>query len=125
MYAAGSGHGGVVGALLEHGGAELDARDVEGWTALMYAAASGQAAVAAQLVEAGADATLRATGDEWEGKTALEMAEAPAEKHSWESDEESDEEEPLELQSDDDDPVKRRQRAIARLKDGRGSSAAG
>jgi hypothetical protein len=36
-----------------------------------------------------------------------------------------DEEEPLELQSDDDDPVKRRQRAIARLKDGRGSSAAG
>ena len=36
-----------------------------------------------------------------------------------------DEEEPLELQSDDDDPVKRRQRAIARLKDGRGPSAAG
>ena len=36
-----------------------------------------------------------------------------------------DEEEPLELQSDDDDPVKRRQRAIARLKDGRESSAAG
>ena len=36
-----------------------------------------------------------------------------------------DEEEPLELQSDDDDPVKRRQRAIARLKDGRGSRAAG
>ena len=36
-----------------------------------------------------------------------------------------DEEEPLELQSDDDDPVKRRQRAIARLKDGPESSAAG
>ena len=35
-----------------------------------------------------------------------------------------DEEEPLECQSDDEDPVKLRQRAIARLKDGRGGSSA-
>ena len=74
--AAFKGHGGVVGALLEHGGAELDAVDDEGLTALMYAAESGRAAVAAQLVEARADATLRATGGDDEGKTALEMAEA-------------------------------------------------
>ena len=46
-----------------------------GYTALMIAATNGQAAVAAQLVEAGADATPRATGDEYEGMTALEIAE--------------------------------------------------
>merc|ERR1711969_501884 len=76
MLAAAFGHGGVVGALLEHGGAELDAVDSDGMTALMLAAESGQAAVAAQLVEAGADATLRPTGGDHEGKTALEIAEA-------------------------------------------------
>ena len=77
MWAARWGRGGIVGALLEHGGAELDAADNDGVTALMGVALKGQAAVAAQLVEAGADATLRATGgDEWEGKTALEIAEA-------------------------------------------------
>ena len=77
MLAAKYGHCGVVGALLEHGGAELDAVDSDGWTALMIAAVGGQAAVAAQLVEAGADATPRATGGTDEGKTALEMAEEP------------------------------------------------
>ena len=71
MHAAGEGRGGVVGALLEHGGAELDAVSSDGWTALMFAAIHGHAAVAAQLVEAGADATLRATGGDHEGKTAL------------------------------------------------------
>ena len=77
MAAADYGHGGVVGALLEHGGAELDAVDNQGMTALMIAAGNGEAAVAAQLVEAGADATPRATrGSIYEGKTALEIAEA-------------------------------------------------
>ena len=47
-------------------------------TALLWAAESGQAAVVAQLVEAGADATLRATGGPREGKTALEIAEDPS-----------------------------------------------
>ena len=60
-----------MGALLEHGGAELDAVDNIGQTALMLAAISGKAATTAQLVEAGADATLRSNG----GKTALEIAE--------------------------------------------------
>ena len=78
MWAARWGRGGIVGALLEHGGAELDAADNDGVTALMGVALKGQAAVAAQLVEAGAGATLRATGGgpDWEGKTALEIAEA-------------------------------------------------
>ncbi len=75
MWAAYKGHGGVVGALLEHGGAELDAVDSQGMTALMRAANWGEAAVAAQLVEAGADATLRATCGDHEGQTALEIAE--------------------------------------------------
>ena len=66
----------MVGALREHGGAERDAVNWHGLTALMVAAIRGQAAVAAQLVEAGADATLRATGGDNEGKTALEIAEA-------------------------------------------------
>ena len=49
MCAAYNGYGGVVGALLEHGGADLDAVDYEGKTALMWAALHGRAAVAAQL----------------------------------------------------------------------------
>ena len=67
MHAAMAGHGGVVGALLKHGGADLDAVDSDGHTALTWAARNGRAAVAAQLIEAGADATLRATGGDWEG----------------------------------------------------------
>ncbi len=74
MEAAQKGHGGVVEALVKHGGAELDAMDDHGWTALMWTAEYGHAAVATQLVEAGADATLRATGGGHQGKTALEIA---------------------------------------------------
>ena len=76
LVEAARGHGGVVGALLKHGGAELDAVDNDGRTALMHAVANGRAAIAAQLVEAGADATLRATGGWARGKTALEIAKA-------------------------------------------------
>ena len=71
--------------LLRRHGANLDAKDWTGSTALMGAARYGHAAVAAQLVEAGADATLRATGGPhegkgiYEGKTALEIAEAKGE----------------------------------------------
>ena len=43
------GHGGVAGALLEHGGVELDAVDRGGRTALMWVAFNGRAAVVAQL----------------------------------------------------------------------------
>ena len=64
--------------LLQHGGADLDTVSNScGLTVLMLAAQSGQVAVAAQLVEAGADATLRATGGH-SGKTAPEIGgEAP------------------------------------------------
>ena len=75
MSAASWGHGGVVGALLEHVEKGLDAVDDYGWTALMWAAFHGHAAIAAQLVKAGGDATLCATGGNHEGKTALEIAE--------------------------------------------------
>ena len=70
------GRGGALGALLEHGGADLDAVDRVGTTALMRAALYGEAVVAAQLVDAGADATPRAIGGEFQGMTALEIAEA-------------------------------------------------
>ena len=76
MYSAKNGHGGVVGALLKHGGVKLDAVDNNGITALMCAAWSGRPTVVAKLVEAGADTTLRVTGGDWEGRTALEVAEA-------------------------------------------------
>ena len=90
MRGAIQGRGGVVGALLEHGGAELDAVDSDGQTALMYAV-NDRAEIARLLLEAGADATLRATGGDWEGMTALELVEESRrwkdEKISWESDE--------------------------------------
>ena len=45
----------------------------------MFAAYNGQAECARLLLEAGADASLRATGGDWEGKTALELAEEEGE----------------------------------------------
>ena len=73
--AAGLGHGSVVGALLEHGGADLDTVNSSGYTALIWAAWSGHANCVEALLTAGADRTLRATGGEDEGKTALDIAE--------------------------------------------------
>ncbi len=72
------GHADTVAALLE-GGAAVDAVARDGWTALMRAAYSGKAECARLLLEAGADASLRATRGESEGKTALELAE----EQSW------------------------------------------
>ena len=70
------GHAGAVSALVRLG-ADLDARDGNGWTALIWAAANGQVECARALLAGGADRTLRRS----DGKTALEMAEAygPAE----------------------------------------------
>ena len=47
----------------------------DGHTPLMCAAIKGHAAIARQLVDAGADAALRATDSYYEGKTALEITE--------------------------------------------------
>ena len=62
-----------VAALLRDGSA-VDAVDKGIITALMHAAAYGQAECARLLLEAGADAPLRAAGGKVEGKTALELA---------------------------------------------------
>ena len=56
-------------------GADLDARNSGGRTALMTAALNGQVECARALLAGGADRTLRATGDYDTGKTALEIAE--------------------------------------------------
>ena len=58
-------------------GADLNAReDMYGWTALVVAAAWGHVECARALLVGGADRTLRATGGHWNGKTALQIAEA-------------------------------------------------
>eukprot|EP01045_Picozoa_sp_COSAG04_P010097 COSAG04_NODE_608_length_12095_cov_54.626709_10_plen_499_part_00 len=68
------GHAEAVRALVE-GGAAVDVVTRNGATVLMVATFFGNAEYARLLLEAGADATLRPTGGEWAGKTALELAE--------------------------------------------------
>eukprot|EP01047_Picozoa_sp_COSAG01_P041740 COSAG01_NODE_3599_length_5889_cov_19.716580_2_plen_676_part_00 len=72
VMAALKGHAGVV-SVLARLGADLDATDRDGQTALMAAACKGKVECARALLDAGADRTLRAT--ECERETALEMAE--------------------------------------------------
>ena len=75
--AALNGHAAAVSARL---GAGVDARrPSDGWTALMIAAQYDYVECARALLAGGADRTLRATGGDWEGKTALEMAEQQGE----------------------------------------------
>lgn len=58
MLACAGGHGRLIKLLLRKG-AELDAQDAGGLTALQHAVVSGHRAVAQHLLRAGADATLR------------------------------------------------------------------
>ena len=73
--AAAKGHAGAVSALVRLG-ADLDATDRGGMTALMVAAYYGWLGIARALLDAGVDRTLRCTSWPHEGKTALEIAEA-------------------------------------------------
>eukprot|EP01045_Picozoa_sp_COSAG04_P002555 COSAG04_NODE_93_length_26686_cov_10.174364_22_plen_89_part_00 len=73
--AAFKGHAGAVSALVRLG-ADLGAREDDGVTALMAAASNGEVECARALLAGGADRTLRATGNIFKGKTALEIAEA-------------------------------------------------
>ena len=75
VWAADGGHAGAVSALVRLG-ADLDARDSDGETALMRAADNGRVECARALLAGGADRTVRATSGNHEGKTALEIAEA-------------------------------------------------
>ena len=74
VIAATRGHVGVVSELFRLG-ADLDATNPDGETALMCAAQFGKVESARALLAGGADRTLRATGGRDEGKTALEIAE--------------------------------------------------
>ena len=74
-WVAGYGVEEAVGALAE-GGADLDQETNDGVTPLMAAARTGHSGVVRRLLELGADHTAVATSGNWEGKTALEAAEA-------------------------------------------------
>eukprot|EP01045_Picozoa_sp_COSAG04_P009489 COSAG04_NODE_550_length_12709_cov_6.177637_10_plen_388_part_00 len=77
IKAARWGHEDVVGALVE-GDADLDKADKNGATALMIAAYRGRSGAVRRVLELGADHTAVGTGGWAKGKTALELAEAPA-----------------------------------------------
>ena len=75
ICAAYGGHEEAVGALAE-GGADLDKVDKDGVTPLMEAARYGQSGAVRRLLDLGADHTVVGTAGWFEGKTALEVAEA-------------------------------------------------
>ena len=117
--AAENGHRDVVEPLLRQGGADLDAKDELGWTALHHAVSKGHLEVAKLLLDRGADVDLAdkkgraplsfaaANGhldvakllldrgadvdvrDEW-GRTALDRAKEDYQGHSWDSEQEKE-----------------------------------
>ena len=60
-------------ALISHG-ADVNAREEDGETPLMYASLQGHAKVVEALLDAGADKELKANSGDWKGKTALDVA---------------------------------------------------
>jgi len=64
------GHEGCVHLLLAAEAIEVNAKENGDWTALHYAAAHGNLAIAKRLLEGGADPTLRAK----DGRTAIDIA---------------------------------------------------
>ena len=63
----------AVAALISHG-ADVNAREEDGYTPLMWASYYGYAKVVEALLDAGADKELKATSGRREGKTALDLA---------------------------------------------------
>lgn len=69
IIAAGEGHEAIVNLLLEKG-AELDARDKKGFTAMLTAGRNGKLRTAADLINKGADPSIQDTS----GKSILSYA---------------------------------------------------
>src|SRR5207248_569371 len=65
----------MVKLLLENG-ADVDAKDYYGWTALHIAAESGDEALVRLLLDKGADPNTKRTGFSWAESTALHIAAA-------------------------------------------------
>src|SRR6185312_4322397 len=73
MSACGQGQTGAAKLLLEHK-ADINRRDKQGWTALIEAAYLAQVGCARFLLAHGADASIKATLEGYEGKTAADIA---------------------------------------------------
>jgi ankyrin repeat protein len=69
MVAAASGRIAAMRVLMDEAKVGVDRRDPAGWTALMYAAASGRAEAARVLLAGGADRSLRNNA----GRTAEDL----------------------------------------------------
>ena len=76
MLAARDGYTGCINALTNGGAAVDQARQDDGITALMLSAMLSQRGACRQLLELGADQTLKATDGGWAGMTAQELAQA-------------------------------------------------
>lgn len=76
MLAARDGYTGCINALTNGGAAVDQARQDDGITALMLSAMLNQHGACHQLLELGADQTLKATDGDWAGMTAQELAQA-------------------------------------------------
>lgn len=70
IEAAMLGNGAEVKSVIDAGGADIDARDSDGWTALMYAAMQGNAEMVKLLLEKGAKTGIKNKN----GTTALTIA---------------------------------------------------
>jgi ankyrin repeat protein len=66
--------------ILESKAHHVNVKDMEGWTALHWAAKRGQMSVVDHLLKSGADVHAKSTGTQF-GKTALHLASGDAHMH--------------------------------------------